>query len=738
MEYITSAEYDHIMNKYHDQKRPFDPHKRFIRKDDLFPPESGLSPDEIEAGILAQDALLEGLPHPVRKARAFAYVLRHTRLCCDKRDIFPAIHMIDRPLNRTLVNRWKKEVFGGMIPRVEKKRATMLAEGIATIRPDFDHSVPVWDRILTLGFSGLLQASEAARPTDATSEQTAFYDGIAITYTAIGELLDRLAVQAQKDGNLPMAEALTAIKAAPPKSFYEALLTNYLYFMLCEHIEGMQVRSLGHFDRLFYPFYQRDLEKGVPESELRRQLACYLLQFSAIGNYWNQPVFLGGCKEDESTQYNALSYLFLDVYDKLNIYCPKIQLKVADSTPRKLLQKALDMIRRGRNSIVFIGDATIRKALQKDGATAGQARLCDIKGCYEYSVQGAIVTEMNYVNLLKPLEYALHRGCDGITGHFAGLESPAPESFSDFDAFYAEYKRQLAFLINEVIETVNGFEDYLSYVNPQSMLSATCERSIATGRDILQGGAEQNITIMEFGFIADIADSLTNIKKYVFDKKMLTLSQLRDILDADFAGNEPLRSLLLSDRDKYGNNKDLPDSIAKDIAEFVTALVVGRPNAKKRGGTWNLGFHVARQSYEQGEKTAASPNGRHRGEELSKNMSASMGRNREGATAAILSVTKVDATAFTGDASLDLGLHPSAVGGEEGLEAMYGLLMTFLKRGGHAMHINVFDADTLRAAQADPEKYSDLQIRVCGWNVLFKNISKEEQDGFIRQAEALV
>ena len=115
-----------------------------------------------------------------------------------------------------------------------------------------------------------------------------------------------------------------------------------------------------------------------------------------------------------------------------------------------------------------------------------------------------------------------------------------------------------------------------------------------------------------------------------------------------------------------------------------------------------------------------------------------MGTNREGATAAILSVTKIDATAFSSDAALDLGLLPSAVKGEDGLSAMHGLLKTFCDRGGHALHINVFSADTLRDAQANPEKYQDLQIRVCGWNVLWNNIGKEEQDGFIRQAEALV
>ena len=270
------------------------------------------------------------------------------------------------------------------------------------------------------------------------------------------------------------------------------------------------------------------------------------------------------------------------------------------------------------------------------------------------------------------------------------------------------------------------------------MLSATIPTCLQRGKDALGGRATANNSNMMFGFIADLADSLTNIKKYVFDSRQLSLTQLRDMLDKNFVGNEIWRRRFLADKDKYGNNKDLPDYFAKDVAEFVCSKVCGKPNSKERGGKWNLGFHVARMSYNQAPLTASSPNGRIVGEELSKNISASMGANREGATAAILSATKIDATAFSSDACLDLGLLPSAVQGEDGLIAMYGLLMTFVKRGGHAMHINVFDAETLRKAQREPEKYQGLQIRVCGWNVLWNNISKEEQDGFIRQAEGLV
>ena len=740
MEYIKTQDYDYIMNKYHDQKKPFNAHRRWIRHDEIFDEATGMDGDAILAGIWDQDSQNEALPHPVRKAKAFDYVLKNTRISCDVRDIFPAINMVDRPLNNTLINAWKKEVFGSIIPEVEEKRLHMLRNGIATIRPDYDHSVPVWDRLLNLGFAGILAKSELARSEkeNLTPEQTAFFDGIRFTYAAIMDFIRRLEQQAEVDGNIRMAKALGNIRENPPKTFYEALLTDYLYFMLCEHIEGMQVRALANFDRHFYPFYQQDLQNGITEEQIRQDLAYFFLQFTAIGNYWNQPVYLGGCKEDETTIINELSYLFLDVYDKMGIYNPKIQIKVAASTPKTFLMKALDMIRRGNNSIVFVNDATIRKSLENNGATGSQARLCDVRGCYEFAVQGAISTEMNYVNLLKPMEYALHRGCDGVTGNFAGLESPAVEDYETFEDFFSEYKRQLAFLLEQIIENVNTFEDYLAYVNPQSMLSATCPACLDKGMDTLAGGATMNITNMMVGFIANAADSLTNIKKYVFDKKLLTLPQLRDILDQNFAGNEKLQKILLADRDKFGNNKGLPDSIAKELVEFVSGKVCGRPNAKVRNGKWSVGFHAARQSYDQAPHTAASADGRWQGEELSKNMSASMGRNREGATAAILSNTKIDAAALVSNAPLDLGLLPSAVKGEEGLEAMYSLLMTFVKRGGHAMHINVFDAHTLREAQAHPEKYQDLQIRVCGWNVLWNNISKEEQDGFIRQAEALV
>ena len=726
MKYIKDRDYKYIKNKY--------PTTRFTRQDAIFSPNSGMAPEKIIEGITENDALYVETSRSVRKARALEYVLKNTRISCDERDIFPSVNMIDRPLSRTIIKSWNKEVFEELIPNIEVRRRQLERDGIVTIWPDYDHSVPVWDRLFSLGFVGILEESEKIRNSkNRTEEEDDFFEGIKITYEAVLAFIDRLYTAAT---TLKMKKALLSIRHGEPQNFYEALLLSYLYFMISEHIDNLQVRSLSGFDASFYKFYKKDIENGISEEEIRTDLAYYFLQFTAIGNYWNQPVFLGGENSDGSTVINDLSYLFLDVYDEMNIYNPKIQIKVCHSTPKDFLLKALDMIRRGRNSIVFVSDKTIRNALERAGVTPDEARACNITGCYEYSPQNSYNAGMNYLNMLKPLEYVLHKGCDGVTGVFSGETSPDLAQYTTFEDLYKEYKHHLLRLIDITVETVNGFEGYLSKINPLSLLSATFPSCLKKAKDAIDGGGSYNDSILLFGFLGDITDSLMMIKKYVYEKKELTISELVAILDNNYAEEDILCRKLHADREKWGNNKTRPDTIAVDLVNFITENLCGRPNS--RDGKWTCGFHVARMSYTQGKLTAASANGRRLGMELSKNISASMGQNREGATAAILSATKIDATSFTCDAALDLGLLPSTVKGEDGLDAMYGLLITFVKRGGHALHINVFNADTLRDAQRHPEKYQDLQIRVCGWNVLWNNICKEEQDGFIRQAEALV
>jgi formate C-acetyltransferase len=597
MEFIIDRDYEYIKSKYN----PFIPNydkdengalinslglNRFSRVDSLFDGDSGLDGDLIKKMIRENDEKIKHLSHPVRKALALKLVLENTRIRCDSRDIFPAINCIDRPIDATLINAWKSEVFRDLIPDVNKRRVHFCDSGIATIWPDYCHSINNFDRLFALGFGGILEESEKARSASPnTPEEEEFFEGIKITYEAVIAFLLRLAETAEKTpGSEKMAKALNNLARSAPESFYEACLSSYFYFMISEHVDGLQVRSLSNFDRVFYPYWKRDLERGKAKEELRRELAYYLMQFAAIDNYWGQPVYLGGTKEDGSTEINELSYIFLDTYDKMGIFNPKIQLKVSlKNTPKDFMLKALDMIRRGNNSIVFVSDDTITKAMMHCGMTYEEARNANISGCYEFSPVETFGCGMNYVNLLKPMEYALHCGHDGVSGKKSGLDCKAASEYESFDEFFAEYKRQLGYIVDEVIDIVNGFEDYLYVIDPLSLLSGTFRSCIEKKKDAIGGGSLYNISTIMFGFLADMADSLTMIKKYVFDKKALTLGELTKILDANYAGNENLRMKLLLDPEKYGNNKTVPDTFATEIVAFLMDHVYGRKNCKVRG-----------------------------------------------------------------------------------------------------------------------------------------------------------
>ena len=190
---------------------------------------------------------------------------------------------------------------------------------------------------------------------------------------------------------------------------------------------------------------------------------------------------------------------------------------------------------------------------------------------------------------------------------------------------------------------------------------------------------------------------------------------------------------MLKSPNKYGNENELADSLTVDFSNYCSKILINRKN--NRGGVYKPALFTIDFCFYYGSKTFATPDGRLRGEPLSKNLCASIAMDKNGVLSLINSVTKIDFTGYPTGSVLDILLHPSAVKGEDGLNAFYGILKTYLDKGGFALHGNVFNVEDLKNAQLYPEKYSTLQVRVCGWNVYFIDLTKEEQDDFIKQAE---
>ena len=232
--------------------------------------------------------------------------------------------------------------------------------------------------------------------------------------------------------------------------------------------------------------------------------------------------------------------------------------------------------------------------------------------------------------------------------------------------------------------------------------------------------------------LATAADSLAAIRKAVFEDKVVTLDRFIQILRDDFKGEEYLRLLLKNKYPKYGQGDERTDRLAQDIVDILVSTICRKPNAK--GGNYRLGLFSINWRWAFGAKTAASADGRHSGEPFSQNASASVGADREGATMHLLSASRLDTINTPNGTIVDIDLHSSAVRGERGLDALVTSLDAYFALGGFAVHYNVLDTEILNDAKLHPEKYPNLQVRLCGWNVLFSTLSEKEKDEFIARS----
>ena len=596
---------------------------------------------------------------------------------------------------------------------------------------DIGHTAPDYKNIFELGLCGLLARLEKYAEGEYTEREKLFYnEGIKVWRAAI-KYVERAA---EECGNAEQSRALAALAKRPPESLFEAIQLSFVYYVIQHWFDGANVRTLGRLDSLYNDFYKADLACGRLDEQSARELVDAMYkELDQINITANMPFAIGGTGADGKTLVNEMSYILLEEYAKLSLPNVKLHFLYTDDMPTDLVNIALDAVRSGANSICFMGDKTVTKSLVKLGEDAEDAREYAVVGCYECGGRGEVTCSCNArVNIPKAIELAFNNGHDFLSGVLLGAEiEKEPESF---DEFYVEFLRQLGLLCESSMILTDAYEANYKYLHSSPILSATYNACVESGRDVYcDGGAKySNSSVNAFG-IATAVDSLCAVKKLVYEDKILSLAELGQILKDNWAGNEKLRLKVQNRFPKYGAGCAEADALAADIVRRLSDMVNGRPNAK--GGIYRLGTFSINWRWDFGAKTMATPDGRLCGEPVSQNSTATLGADKEGVTAHITSVTEQDFTLTPNGSTLDVDFHASAVKGEEGLGVMRAMLATFMNRGGFAVHFNVLDSKTLRDAMARPEDYPNLQVRLCGWNVLFSNLSKAEQEEFVRRAE---
>ena len=594
---------------------------------------------------------------------------------------------------------------------------------------DFGHTSAEWESVISLGVFGLKKRiSEYAKSNKGDKEKQVFYRRTEKVYAAALRFIKRASEAAESCGKAEMAKGLSALSEREPETLFEAMQTSIVYYVLQHMIEGTNLRTLGRLDKLFYPYYIKE-----DETAARRMALDYIKEIDKLKAPSNIPFAICGTDKDGKDLTNKLSYVILEAYGKAQTTNVKFHLLCSDSTPEDIIDKAFRCVRSGNNSIVFMSDKTVIRALEEMGEDHEDAANYHIVGCYECGGNGELTSSCNArVNLPKALELALCGGKDMLTGKLIGLECST--DFESYEALYSEFVRQLTYLCRCAMKSTDLYEAHYNKMHSAPILSGTYSSALEKGRDLYCGYAAKynNSSVNAIG-LGTAVDSLAAIRKLVFEDKRISLERLVGILRSNWDGEEALRLLIRNKYPKFGLGDEKTDATAKSIVDALSDAVRKKPNVK--GGVYRLGLFSIDWRWEFGSKTAASADGRLSGETLSQNTSATFGADREGATAHLISVAAIDASRTPNGAIADIDLHSSSVCGENGIKALTATLKAYFELGGFAVHYNILDTEVLKKARLDPANYPNLQVRLCGWNVLFSSLSDKEKDEFISRSE---
>jgi len=710
-----------------------------------FKPETGLSLEDLKKEV---DAYLQAHPdHPrvLQKANIYRIVVTQGQICVDPLDWF-ASKLNHGGLVAKVRDGWHHEVRSGVLESEANWSAHMFELGVMRGGLDMHHIAPGWENMFSGGLMELIQQAHDNRQklgNEATGEQLAFYDAVDMVYQATIELAKRFSGLArtmiadfpEHESRLrAVADVCQRVPAYSPRTFHEAL--QFIWFMqIMVEIEGESPMSLGHFDRMLFPYYQDDVDSGRITREQAKELIKffwfkYHARMRGRGDSARNFTFCGQ-RPDGTDATNDLTYLALEARGELGEPDPKLSVRFFPGSPDRLYRQIAQLIRDGCNAFVLMNDVPAVEALVRRGKTLEDARSYLSIGCYEPAVDGkeAACTMNMPINMAKVLELALHDGIDPMSGEQIGRHTGDPRQFDTFEKVFDAFTAQLDSIITRSVESILAHERQWSEINPSPLIAGTIDDCLARGKDIGQGGARYN-SIGSIGVaLANTCDSLLAIRKTVFDEKRFTIEEILDAIHCNFEGYEPMRQYLLNKIPKWGNNDQEADALAKRIADYYCQKVHTFTNA--RGGRFQSALFALRFQWLWGKVTGALPDGRKAHTPLAPGVGAAPGQDKNGVTALLGSAAKLD-FALTPDGSvLDVMLHPSAVEGEKGSDAIAGLIRTFFAQGGYALQFNTVDIETLRDAQREPERYANLQIRVSGYSAYFTNLSKYEQDLFI-------
>jgi len=602
---------------------------------------------------------------------------------------------------------------------------------------DTNHTVLGYEKVLKMGFKGLLEEVEAYEKKNGTNPLYRSMKSICLAACEMGRKYAEAAKKVKKSGKyLYLDEDLDKIISVcenvpekPASNFREAVQSLWFAHIINTWEDHINANSLGRLDQILYPYYIADIEKGILTKEEAFELIC-CLWIKLYLNYDVQQSCVGGTAPDGSSQVNDLSYMMLDATEQLDfIRCMSV--RYSKTTDKEFLERALEVVGHVQKGVpFFFNDDVMIPALTSKGISYEDACNYTQIGCVETVIPGkanphAVTGE---TNLLKAIEYVLCNGSSMMYPDFkTGTETGELDAFNTYEKFYEAVKKQIYHILDLTCSSVKKHRDCSVVNSPKPYKSLLTEGCMESGRDFNDAGAKYDYYQIMLGGIPNLSDSLEVIREFVYKQHKYTLQELKDILLNDFP-DESVRLEFINKAAKFGNDIDSVDSIAIDIINTACDYL------DELSETYELSFHAQPFTFlwmvDHGRESAASPDGRHKGEIIAYSLSPMQGRDFNGLTALLNSISKLPTKRTPGTTSAIVEVDPKLFT-DRNIPMLADILAASSEKGLENVQFNTIDADTLIDAQKHPEKYNNLAVRVSGFSQKFNLLSPELQDHII-------
>lgn len=522
----------------------------------------------------------------------------------------------------------------------------------------------------------------------------------------------------------------------PPKTFFEGMNAIWFIREILSYVDGLCIFSLGRPDAMLFDLYKADLDAGrITKEEARDLVARWLIHadehmdtLRKIDSYSDQeaeiPMSLGGCDKDGKPVWNELTEMFLDAHLGCNCVFPKLHCRVASNSPELYLYKIGELLIKGHAVFTLLNDDRYLKQYMDEGFSAEDARAFIGVGCWNGYIDSVMdVDGANYTSLIRILELTIHRN-PKLENELRLRLDPIDGAQTFDDVEETVFRNYMRFL-RDLMATYTRYGGVNAKVFPHPVYSVCLRGGIDSRRDTTEGGVASCPRIMTLGFIGNVVDSLCAIRQLCFVDKTCTLAELLAAVRSNWFGmrGEELRMRAMS-APYWGDGGMVATSMMARWMKRIRAEIDGFRN--DRGGLYRLAVYAYREFMYWGQKTKATPDGRHDGDRLAQGFSPSEYRCKEGVTAVMNSIGELPHEALYAS-NANLTFDRSAM--TETL--MAAIVRVFAKKGSHMMQPNCNSVEELIDAQKHPERHQDIIVRVCGFSARFVSLSKRWQDEVI-------